>query len=580
MDVSELKPIGQMNMKFISEGKEVYENLMDMSQNPMKYNSDLLMKLLNDNKNTEYGKKYDFANIKSIEDYQKKVPITTYDDYAEYIVRMTENGENNLISAYDITHYAKSSGTMGNPKRIPISNRGQEVNNKYANSYRSAVISNELGLDWINVPILNLIEVSFSKLKCGATYGAVSGKMITDMGDLLPLFFTSPIEALMPDVETNSRYIHARFALTNKDITNVACSFVSLFLDILRYIQSDWELLLKDIENGTIDESIKMSEEVRKSLLSKIEPMPERAKELRAIFEEGFDEPIIPKLWPKLKVLTGIGTGGFSNYYDKIKKDFADDSLNYYLLGLTASEGSFSVPFELNNPEAMLIPDSMFYEFLPLGSDDFNDIVTLDKVEVGKKYEVITTNLSGFYRYRMRDAIEVIGMKNNTPLINFLYRIDQSISFAGENTSEEALRNAAYKTEKECGFDLIEFSVFTDSEEVPKCVYLMEIDKMPNGFTGEKIEGVLAENVKDALTMGSSELTSTSSKAASDYGHKIKSGILSNIDLKFLQAETYLLYRDLMISKGTSSAQLKPPRIIINDVHKRFFLALLDDQLN
>ncbi len=72
----------------------------------------------------------------------------------------------------------------------------------------------------------------------------------------------------------------------------------------------------------------------------------------------------------------------------------------------------------------------------------------------------------------------------------------------------------------------------------------------------------------------------TSSKEASDYGHKLKSGILNNIELKFLQPETYLLYRDLMISKGTSSAQLKPPRVIVNDIHKRFFLALLDDELN
>ena len=56
--------------------------------------------------------------------------------------------------------------------------------------------------------------------------------------------------------------------------------------------------------------------------------------------------------------------------------------------------------------------------------------------------------------------------------------------------------------------------------------------------------------------------------------------MLNNIELKFLQPETYLLYRDLMISKGTSSAQLKPPRVIVNDFHKRFFLALLDDELN
>lgn len=580
MDISKLSPMGQLNMKLYSDGKAVYDNLMEMSKNPMKYNEKLLLKLIEDNKNTEFGLKYDFANIKSVEDYQKKVPITTFDDYADYVYRMTEKGETNLITAYDIVHYAKSSGTMGNPKRIPVSSLSQQVNSAYSLAYRTTIIANEIGLDWINEPYLNLIEVSFSTLKCGTSYGAISGKLIMEFEDKLNLFFTSPIEALMPDVETNTRYVHARFALVNGDITSLACSFHNLFLDMMRYIEKEWELLVDDIENGTINESVKMPDNVRKSLLNKIEPNPERATELREIFKQGFNEPIIPKLWPDAKTLTGIGTGGFTNYYNKIKNDYAGDSLKYYFVGLTASEGTFSVPYELDNPEAMLVPNSVFYEFLPLGSEDFSEIVTLDKVEVGKRYEVIMTNLSGFYRYRMRDAIEVIGMKNNTPTIRFLYRIDQSISFAGENTSEEALRNAAYKTEEECEYDLVEFSVYLDNQDEPTCVYLMEIDEMPEGYDKDKIENILKDNFIEAITGGSDELTSTSSKAASDYGHKIKSGMLNNIEIKFLQPETYLLYRDLMISKGTSSAQLKPPRVIVNDFHKRFFLALLDDELN
>lgn len=48
------------------------------------------MKLLNGNKDTEYGKKYDFANIHSVEDYQKKVPVVVYDDLAPYLERMMD----------------------------------------------------------------------------------------------------------------------------------------------------------------------------------------------------------------------------------------------------------------------------------------------------------------------------------------------------------------------------------------------------------------------------------------------------------------------------------------------------------
>lgn len=116
MDISKLKPVGQMNMKNLSDGKPVYENLLEMTKNPMKHNEALLMKIIDDNKGTEFGREHNFKDIKTIEDYRKNVPLTTYDDYVSYIIRMTEKGEENLISAYDINHYAKSSGTMGTLK--------------------------------------------------------------------------------------------------------------------------------------------------------------------------------------------------------------------------------------------------------------------------------------------------------------------------------------------------------------------------------------------------------------------------------------------------------------------------------
>ena len=68
MDASDLTPVGKLQYKAIMEGEEVYKNLMKMSEDPMKYNEELLLKLIDDNKDTEYGKKYDIANIQSIED--------------------------------------------------------------------------------------------------------------------------------------------------------------------------------------------------------------------------------------------------------------------------------------------------------------------------------------------------------------------------------------------------------------------------------------------------------------------------------------------------------------------------------
>ncbi|MCQ2965046.1 MAG: GH3 auxin-responsive promoter family protein, partial [archaeon] len=515
---------GKCHKKLILKGKEVYDNLMKISKDPLKYNNELLMKILEDNKDTEYGKKYDFANIKTIKDYQEKVQITTYDDYAEYIYRMIEKGEDNLITVYDVNHYAKSSGTMGNPKRIPVSILSEQNFSKYVTAYNLYMMYNELGGEWINYPVLNLVELSLSKLKNGADYSSISGKIIKEYDENLSEIMTSSIEAIMPQIETDTRYLHARFALT-QEISYVFTSFVSLFLESLRYIVANWELLADDIEKGTIHESIKMTEEVRNSLLKKIKPMPERANHIRKAFQDESDKAIVPKIWPELCCLSGVGTGGFANYLDKINV-FTGDEFNFYLTGLNASEGTFSVPFELNNKDAMLIPDSMFYEFLPLNFKSYNEICTIDELEVGKKYEIVTTNLSGFYRYRMKDIIKVIGKKNETPIIEFAYRLDQCLSLTGEKINEHHLRKTVYTTEDELGFNLIDFSVYADSDSSPmKYVFLLEIESMPEGLNKDIIKKAINKNFAIAEPL---------------LGYKLEKGMLDEAEVKFLQAETYL----------------------------------------
>lgn len=561
MDPSKLTLSGQMNMKGYAEGGPVYDSMVEMTKDPMRYNTELLMRLLNDNKDTEYGRKYGFADIRSVEEFQERVPLTTFDDYAGYVYRMTEEGETGLISAYNIAHYAKTSGTMGNPKRIPVSDRAMGVMNRYNMQLRTKVICDAIGFDWANPPYLNLIESQLTTLKNGATYGAISAKVIGQMGDYLSMLMTSPLEALVPDPKTNTRYLHARFALMNPEITSMGFSFSSILLELMQYIESEWEMLVDDIEKGTIDESVKMPADVRASVLGKIQPMPERAAQLREIFSQGFDEPIMPKIWPNLTIFSGVATGGFATYYNKLRQRYAGDGVRLFYVGLNASEGILSVPMDVDCPDSVLIPDSVFYEFIPIDSEDQGDIVTIDGVEVGKTYEIVITNQSGFYRYRIRDAVKVTGMYNNTPMIQFQYRIDQTISVLGEKTTELVLRGVAERVERELGYSMEDFSVFGDVDSVPmRYVMLMEAT-LPEGLD----PGAVAAELDKGLCEGNPS-----------YGDKVAKGMLDHLRLLFLQPETYLLYRDVMISKGAASAQLKPPRIL-NEIQRRFFMALLED---
>ena len=77
-----------------------------------------LSKILSSNKNTIYGKRYSFCDIKSIACFQKKVPISTYEDYISYINKI-KNGEQNILTSEKVLLLEPSSGSTSAKKLIP-----------------------------------------------------------------------------------------------------------------------------------------------------------------------------------------------------------------------------------------------------------------------------------------------------------------------------------------------------------------------------------------------------------------------------------------------------------------------------
>ena len=142
----------------------------------MEHTTELLMKLLADNKDTEYGKKYDFASIHSIEDYQKKVPVVGYDDLAPYLERMMD-GEKNLLTAYRYNHFNETSGTVGAPKVVPMTDEQSEVFAKYNNLLMYGLMREKVDADWMNGRGFCTSSGNCRTLKSGLTVGEASAKM-------------------------------------------------------------------------------------------------------------------------------------------------------------------------------------------------------------------------------------------------------------------------------------------------------------------------------------------------------------------------------------------------------------------
>lgn len=226
--------------------------------------------------------------------------------------------------------------------------------------------------------------------------------------------------------------------------------------------------------------------------------------------------------------------------------------------GVIASEGILTLPISLKDSDYIPALDSMFFEFLPMDEDESTArAVTLDKLELGKSYEIVVTTSSGLYRYRMRDAVKVSGFIDKTPRLEFLCRADNTVSLAGEKTTELALGEAIYNTIDKLGLYLVDYSVYPNTEVNPmRYEYFIENNKPVSLISPKEIRA----NLDRALCEANPSLKD-----------KFKRKILGKTKLHFLEYEAYALYKDMMVTMGTSPGQVKPVHIIRNEKQRRLF---------
>ncbi len=552
-DVATLRAM--MHERQYAAGKALEQQLETDVLHAREVQEELLFEMIEANKDTPFGRDHNFADIKTVEDFKRTVPFTNYDDYAGYIYEVMEHGTCGVVTTEEIVHFNETSGTLGNPKGIPYTKRMAEILMGYSGAYtyyRSYVGAGE-GL--AGGRMLTLIESHYNTLKSGISFGSLSCKAIADACPYLAATTTSPDEAVFTNPGTDTRYLHARFAIEERDIRDISSVFITGVLDLMRYVEDNWELLVRDIEQGTIDASIQMPADVRAGLGACIEPNPERAAELRAIFERGFDEPITPAMWPNLLVVRSVAGGGFAPYTQRLRR-FIGDDVHILYTGYSASEGAFSVPFELDDPSSVLLPRSVYFEFVPVDDPDYDHTLGVEDLQEGHDYEVIITSRSGFYRYKMRDAIRCVGHKGTMPTMEFLFRLDQTVNMHGEKTTELVLRKVADKVAVRAGLDLVDFSVHPNVDHHPaRYEYLFEFYHA------------------DHAAIDLAELSRIAWHLVRRRRH------VRPATARVLQDETNQLWRDMRVMHGKAPNQIKPVHIVDTEQKRRFFFALIDGEI-
>jgi hypothetical protein len=112
-------------------------------------------------------------------------------------------------------------------------------------------------------------------------------------------------------------------------------------------------------------------------------------------------------------------------------------------IGLLATEGRVSIPFEDGTPAGLLDVTAHFFEFIDAESNDPSPSTLLcHELSPGRTYRVIMTTSAGFYRYDLGDHVRVHGYVGQTPIIEFLHRGAYVSSLTGEKLTEWQVTHA------------------------------------------------------------------------------------------------------------------------------------------
>jgi len=542
----------------VAKGRKSLNHLEASGHNAMRENQALLMRILHDNKNTEFGKAHRFADIHSVEDFRREVPMSAYEDYASYIERM-KNGEINILTAEKILGYSRTSGSSGVPKYIPATSTSLNAYVKYTWTRALALAADRLKEQGKTYKPGRGVFLSPATNEClpnGVICSNIAEIGALQYGTVYPFILTIPDRNLFSMEDGDYIYNIYRFALADEDVTFLFSVFFSINVSQFAYMKENWQLIVDDIEKGTINESIDMKPELRAKLLKKIRPMPHRAAYLRRQFEQGFDSTLFKRIWPNLSVICGIGNASFKPAADYIRRFAEGIPFDYSIYG--ASEGLVAACNQLDSTNMQLLTDSCFYEFIPVEALDDNIVFTLDQLKEGEKYEILITTAAGLYRYRLKDVIQVNGFRGQCPMISFVYRKGQMFNIAGEKFSEEDARKTMEMFEKAHGISVENWIFYQDESVIPNR-YCLAVETDAN-LDGDDI----IDEIEDYLGQCNKRYTSQRQKK-----------FIGRLIVRKQIPGTHNEWKDKCVSQGAFAVQVKPVHSLDNEEKKDFFLSRL-----
>jgi hypothetical protein len=388
-----------------------------------------LRRIVTANLQSEFGRQHDFAHITSVSDFQQRLPLASYEDFAPAITRMAA-GETSVLTTEAVKLFEPSSGSTAAAKLVPYTASLQ----REFQAGLAAWIGNLYGqmpkliggsAYWSLTPLVRGRESTPGGIPIGFEEDSA---YLGALGRLVEAALAVPNAVKHLGAMDAFRYTTLRHLLSATDLRLISVwnpTFLTLLLDALPPL---WEQLVVDVAAGTLTLPDEVDAELRMLLSRRLRPDPARAHQLRRL--NPTEPATLAQIWPRLALLSCWTDGPSARFAAELAARLPHVFMQPK--GLLATEAMVSLPW-LGAPGAVLALTSHFLEFV----DEAGAVWLAHELQQGGVYTVMVTTGGGLYRYQLHDQVEVVGRVAATPAIRFVGKADRVSDWFGEKLNEQ-----------------------------------------------------------------------------------------------------------------------------------------------
>lgn len=441
------------------------------AQRPLAFvQTNTLHEILSRSQNSLFGKKHGFSGIRNISDFQKQVPISSYENYQEYIQRIAR-GENRILTDEPVGMFEITSGSSSASKLIPYTEALQMSFNRALHPWLIDIYRSFPRLwggtaYWVVTPKAHLGTTTEGGIKIGFAddseyFGRWSRKFVE-------MLMAAPVELAKIAEISEWKYQTLLHLLADANLRLISLWNPTFLNALFSQIAGFQARLIDDLRQKA---GQNRAAEIYDAL---------------AMFAQNDLKGFTSKAWPKLGFISAWTEAEANADAKSLATMFPQAFLQ--TKGILATECPVTIPVT-SAIAPVLAVRSAFFEFIDV---ETGEIRLASQLATGKAYSLVVTTFGGLFRYRLCDLVEVAGYWKNLPCFKFLGKEGIISDLCGEKLNADHIKQIFASTIPRAHSTFIAPEKGAGNKPAGYVLYIGREHVEPG--LSSKIEGMLREN--------------------------------------------------------------------------------------